>query len=74
MYNNKTLKGYKAVKTIERQGILNGITFNDSYNMQKFGITRSDFLKIDSKVKSHFGVIPANLSDLTLVKLKKIVE
>ena len=74
MYNNKTLKGYKKVKASERQGILNGITFNDSYNMNKFGINRGDFLNIDAKMKEYYGIISPCLSELTFKKIKKIME
>ena len=49
-------KGWRAAIVDMRKNQLGGVCFNDGYNMQTFGITRTEFIEMQKRAEDAYGM------------------
>jgi hypothetical protein len=72
----KHMKGYSKVAAAEQKDMFGGITFNEDYNRDKFGIDSKTFYAICKAVKDIYGQrwLPVPVTDKMLSKVNVVIE
>ena len=71
------MKGYNKVAAAEQKDpTFGGITFNDDYNRDKFGIDQKTFYKIYKAVKMIYGQrwLPVAVTDKLLERVNQTIR
>ena len=72
----KHMKGYNKVAAASRKTAFDGITFNDAYNLDRFGIDSKTFYSIYKAVKDIYGQgwLPGAVTDKMLSNVNETIR